>query len=1151
MTNAVEIANAYVALSVKMPGVQKDIAKGLGDASGTVDAAGRSMGDRLVSSTGKVLKAGAATLGGVLAAGIGTALWKGFGRLNAIDTARAKLTGLGNDAGSVNEIMKNALASVRGTAFGLGDAAGVAAQAVAAGIKPGKALEDVLSTVANAAAAAGTDLGEMGSIFSKAMTQANGVQNDVISQIADRGLPIYQELGKVMGVTAGEVFKLASQGKVSFEQFSTAATAAAGTVAAEMGGTVGGAWSNFIASLGRIGAGLMGGVFPQIAPGLQAITAAMGPLEDIAGRVGEKIGLVLAPAAEWFIGILQNGIDLSPFVELLPVLSPLGFLLSQMQPILPVIAQAFHDVASAVGGALVPVLPALRSLLEAVAPLLTTALVAVLPLIVSLIEALSGAVSFLAPVLLGAVTGIIEFVSANADWLSGLVPAAAAIAVVVASVSTLRAVQAGYAAATYGAAAATYASGIAAKVGAAAYAIQNSSLVKLIASLRANEALSLRSKLAIVASTIATNALTVANKALNIVLRANPIGLIITAITALVAGLVWFFTQTEAGKAIWQEFTRFLGEAWANISGFFTAAWENVIQPVFQKIGEIATWLYEHVLKPVFDGIGVVLGIVGAAFKLQFDLIVNAFRLVGAIAAWLWTNALQPAFSAIGTAAMWLWNNAIKPAFEAMGAVFNWLWLNVIQPVFSAIGAVFTWIWQNIISVYIGWIVSAVQGLGAIFQWLYQNVIKPVWEGISGAMKSAWSWIDAYVFAPFKVGISLIGQAFDNTAKAIGTAWEGIKKAAAVPINFVLDTVWNNGLRSFWNDMVGTLGLADMKLPKAPLVKFATGGVMPGYTPGRDVHEFFSPTGGRLALSGGEAIMRPEFTRLVGGSAGVDALNAMARNGKLPFGDGEGNFLGDAWDAISKAASVAWEFISNPAQAIQSHVIDGIIRPLMGDQNIFGKTVGRLAEKTVMGFADLFKAAAPKGVGTKGMGWEAMWSTIQNGLPGAVMTSNFRAGAKTVNGGQSYHSLGRAVDIVPASMATFNAIARMFPNASELIYTPAGNRQLQNGKPFAGWSEAVKRQHYNHVHLAMANGGVVPDLFDNGGWMPHGGMGVNLSGKPEAVLTNDESVALKRGLGGVGAGVHIEHLTVADPDEFVRVVETKQRRARYRAGVFA
>jgi hypothetical protein len=58
--------------------------------------------------------------------------------------------------------------------------------------------------------------------------------------------------------------------------------------------------------------------------------------------------------------------------------------------------------------------------------------------------------------------------------------------------------------------------------------------------------------------------------------------------------------------------------------------------------------------------------------------------------------------------------------------------------------------------------------------------------------------------------------------------------------------------------------------------KKATGGVLPGYTPNRDVHTFVSPTAGTLELSGGESVMRPEFTRAVGPEV-VNRLNQIAR----------------------------------------------------------------------------------------------------------------------------------------------------------------------------------------------------------------------------------------------------------------------------------
>lgn len=80
---------------------------------------------------------------------------------------------------------------------------------------------------------------------------------------------------------------------------------------------------------------------------------------------------------------------------------------------------------------------------------------------------------------------------------------------------------------------------------------------------------------------------------LNAAMNANPIVLFVTAIGALVAALVWFFTQTETGRKAWASFTSFLSSAWQsvvsfvtslgqNIANFFTQTIPNAIQSVIQ-----------------------------------------------------------------------------------------------------------------------------------------------------------------------------------------------------------------------------------------------------------------------------------------------------------------------------------------------------------------------------------------------------------------------------------------------------------------------------------------------------------------------------------------------------------------------------------------
>lgn len=82
-----------------------------------------------------------------------------------------------------------------------------------------------------------------------------------------------------------------------------------------------------------------------------------------------------------------------------------------------------------------------------------------------------------------------------------------------------------------------------------------------------------------------------------------------------------------------------------------------------------------------------------------------------------------------------------------------------------------------------------------------------------------------------------------------------------------------------YNKVVKDLDLKkDLKISRFPVQKYADGGVMQGYTPGRDVHKFYSDTGGILELSGGEPVMRPEFGAVVG-TQWVDQANAAARNG--------------------------------------------------------------------------------------------------------------------------------------------------------------------------------------------------------------------------------------------------------------------------------
>lgn len=85
------------------------------------------------------------------------------------------------------------------------------------------------------------------------------------------------------------------------------------------------------------------------------------------------------------------------------------------------------------------------------------------------------------------------------------------------------------------------------------------------------------------------------------IIAANPILLGVAAVTAAVAGLTWFFTQTETGKQMWSDFTGWITEKWQGVQDFFDgvpAFWQGVWDGIAGKAEEAKNDLGEK-----FDGI--------------------------------------------------------------------------------------------------------------------------------------------------------------------------------------------------------------------------------------------------------------------------------------------------------------------------------------------------------------------------------------------------------------------------------------------------------------------------------------------------------------------------------------------------------------------
>lgn len=417
----------------------------------------------------------------------------GLDRLLNIEDAQAKLRGLGHDATAVQRIMGDALNAVRGTAYGLDSAATVAATAVAAGIKPGQELEKYLRLTADAATIAGVSLDEMGSILNKTTTSGK-VYTAELNQLADRGLPIFQWLQDEYGVTAEALRDMVSKGQVDAETFRRVIEENIGGAALASGDTTRGALANLGAALSRIGANLLSGVFPLFKEGAQGITAALGPIEDTAKRVGESFGAwatgTLVPAVRgvaallrgdftpalteafgWqedapivgavlgivegitgamarvgpaissvtsFVGPLLSGIGPQVMAGLAPIAAAVGSLVQAFAPLLPQVMQAVSafNPLSLILRALLPVLPQIAGLLgdlgATVIGALAPVFAQVVPIIAQLAGTLTGVLVQAITALLPVITGVLPIITTLAGILGDvLLTAVTAVAPII------------------------------------------------------------------------------------------------------------------------------------------------------------------------------------------------------------------------------------------------------------------------------------------------------------------------------------------------------------------------------------------------------------------------------------------------------------------------------------------------------------------------------------------------------------------------------------------------------------------------------------------------------------------------------------------------------------------------------------------------
>lgn len=245
--------------------------------------------------------------------------------------------------------------------------------------------------------------------------------------------------------------------------------------------------------------------------------------------------------------------------------------------------------------------------------------------------------------------------------------------------------------------------------------------------------------------------------ALNAAMRANPIGLVITAILALVAGVVYAYNHFK-----W--FHDFINNSWTVIKIAALALW-HVLETAFHAVADAASalgsWLASiwndimSVLTTVWNAIaGVVTTVwdgISAFFKKWWPLLLVVFAAPIALLVGIW-NRWHTQIVAVATT---VWN-ALKSFF-----IGTW---DVIKSMASVA-------WTLIKDLIINPIVEAWHRLEAIWM-VVKALLSIAWDDISARAKVVWAVIKQSIITPIQGVIDWIGGAASSIGNAISGAFD-------------------------------------------------------------------------------------------------------------------------------------------------------------------------------------------------------------------------------------------------------------------------------------------------------------------------------------------------------------------------------------------
>lgn len=245
-------------------------------------------------------------------------------------------------------------------------------------------------------------------------------------------------------------------------------------------------------------------------------------------------------------------------------------------------------------------------------------------------------------------------------------------------------------------------------------------------------------------------------------------------IAAAVAALAWFFTQTETGKEIFQDFMTWLSNLWESIAPALTEVWNNMVTAattawnamvefVIPIVQEVASFI-----KTVWDKISTWWSENQGLIQQTFETVWNTIQTV--------IQTVMPIIQSIIEIAM----NILAPFIETT-------WNNICTVV--------TTVWE-LIKIAIQTAMDVIGGIITVVMAVINGDWETAWNTIKSVGESIWNGLSSAGQAIFNGFSQILSNIWETIKSVASSAWEILKSTVLGLINGIV-----NGAQTAWNSM--------------------------------------------------------------------------------------------------------------------------------------------------------------------------------------------------------------------------------------------------------------------------------------------------------------------------------------------------------------